>query len=1373
MTNSLIYSKRENLVRFIREQTLGPGISGYRFLSLDNPLLESSSLTKAIPLHNEKELIDVAPATVYSTGILFPEDKSKGTICTPNRKATNDGESDPSDDNTNNEIDEDNEDVLSPDQMYPNSMGLSCCLSKDVLTEKKLYIKVYARTYRPIEGEKQINSQYGVLLEQDPSVFYSILQKFTDTDILRTKLRIRKGTNNIIFFENLDTHEVAIVKTRIREVDRQIALELGAKPNQVLSGFKEFLSNNIKNKKGKEQTDDIKKIQNIEDFENAVAHINSLLNIYAPRGFGLYEATLHSIEVPLPEDIPLFEDIKGKKIYTYNKYVGLKDIVKVELETIQGKKTYVSLSLNLQFSKNSRIEEDKIYLKVQLVNTSTPFEKTDNRFFSVANEIVNQRSLFGVGISVQSPELLPYRTISLNTKKGDYTEEEITQHLYRQYEDFGIGHGCSVKWDAQNKIVETEYIPITDLPDVDPIPRNKNKFVPKLKTENRFEPEPYFQNAHFLEFKWLSSLSAAADNDIIIGLNQFVDTYGDWIESNRKRDINKINTQILDACTTDQKRIKENIKTILLDATNLRLFRLMNTAMFMQLWHSVKAKEGKVNPFFEKDNFNGFDTNFYKNADDKLFGEDSAAWRPFQLAFILLNLDGIIQSPKDEHWTKRNEWVDLVWFPTGGGKTEAYLGLIALTILNRRYRYKTNGGGTAVLMRYTLRLLTTQQFQRASMLIMALEILRRYNPTDFGKEPINIGLWVGDNSLPNKLVDLVKEFDKQYEKKSNKIPFKSCPWCNTSFESDERFYKLKNEREDRNKVFEYNRVHFYCADYNCAFGQNLNPRTDHGAYPISLCDEEIYQHPPALLFGTVDKFAQLAHKVSNEDNERHKDSRRIFGKGNFESGKPRGGYLPPDMIIQDELHLLLGPLGSSVALFEAAVDQLCTRVDGTRPKVISSTATTRNTPLQIMALFNRHVNLFPKSGIDCDDSFFAFYKRETTDKNGEANEYLSQRRYMGLMPTGRTSIWMQMRLVAICLTHRAIFQLEQLEDKHPIDFDYSKEAIRAIDFYHSVISYFNSLKEVGKTESQIHTYLIKEVRRVFNRVLRPGKLMHFAYTYSINEAELTGRLSGEEVVEELNKVSTKWQPNQWSKYNLPPDFIIATNMISVGIDVARFNTIIMNSMSRNIAEYIQASSRVARNDYGLVITLHHPFKARDVSHYERFTEFHEKMYSYVEPISITPFTQKALNRYLGLYFATMLRHTITGYINRNTATNFRTTDKIRVKKELIEYFSKRKNSLQNSDYEDFIKNLITDESIRSIDEWIDNVMEDWLSELEEADKNNKILVFNNPSPNQRDNQKGLYVPINEYEGNIHSEKWQIPQSLRSIEPEAVINIKTK
>src|SRR5690606_5175997 len=137
-----------------------------------------------------------------------------------------------------------------------------------------------------------------------------------------------------------------------------------------------------------------------------------------------------------------------------------------------------------------------------------------------------------------------------------------------------------------------------------------------------------------------------------------------------------------------------------------------------------------------------------------------------------------------------------------------------------------------------------------------------------------------------------------------------------------------------------------------------------------------------------DKFAQLAHKVNGQNKGRNSDSRRIFGTGNWEDGKPKYGYLPPDLIIQDELHLLLGPLGSAVALFESAITQLCTREDGTRPKIISSTATTRNTNLQIAALFDRKVDLFPKPGIECDDSFFAYYKRKYSNEKKEHQEYL-------------------------------------------------------------------------------------------------------------------------------------------------------------------------------------------------------------------------------------------------------------------------------------------------------------------------------------------------------------------------------------------------
>src|SRR5690554_1432136 len=429
--------------------------------------------------------------------------------------------------------------------------------------------------------------------------------------------------------------------------------------------------------------------------------------------------------------------------------------------------------------------------------------------------------------------------------------------------------------------------------------------------------------------------------------------------------------------------MKSNINSLLdgeNNVENLNSFRLMNAAMFMQLYHSVKVKDGSILSLIKIDSFKEFNHDFYRNADDKLFSKtESAGWRAFQLAFILLNLDGIFKSSKNDKWVARNEWVDLVWFPTGGGKTEAYLGLIALTIINRRKLFKERGGGVASIMRYTLRLLTMQQFQRATLLIMALELIRRWELFDLGKEPITIGLWVGDNSMPNKIDGkngLINEFKDLIEGKKNRIPFSSCPWCNSKLKP----IPTGNVINDTNDTFNNGKAHLYCNNNSCSFSETDFFENDlsKGPIPINLCDESIYQHPPTLLFGTVDKFAQLAHKVSSKNIKA--DSRRLFGNGNWEEGKPKEGYLPPDLIIQDELHLLLGPLGSAVALFEAAIDQLCTREDGTRPKIISSTATTRNTQLQIAALFGKEVKLFPKPGVECDDSFFSFYKRKFTSR---------------------------------------------------------------------------------------------------------------------------------------------------------------------------------------------------------------------------------------------------------------------------------------------------------------------------------------------------------------------------------------------------------
>lgn len=1419
---SKILDKRNSLERFIREQTLGPGINGYRYVDLEDEILLSKILHKEEPIKYSSEILDIVPAAIYSTGILFPEEiKEDGNSSCQleiiNNEIISDDNETEKDSQDFSGQDVESQDSIELNQQFPKTMGLTCCLKEEFLNEGTLEFKVTFRYYQKLKQDKEgkFNNKYGLLCEVNSEEIQKFITKY-ELNSFRTRTI---NENRFLLLSKLSSEEITQIKTRIRDIQKDIADNLFdlatsittipqlTKTSCYLSNLKSSIYYELKNSITNEETRNklYEVTQQIELAENITDHFRNLLDV-SSGGYGLWQSALVERRIKL-ENIK-FPKERKKISYLYNKSVeevkisitnedgstsiGLKDFFRFDLD--DKKEDYAALSCNIQLSRETRDSlknTDKVFLKIQLINTSIEYRKEETRFYSVFNELVNQKSFFGVKISIESENLIPYNNHKYPQEKDNtYSEDTTTAFTYDQFKDFAIGHGCSVKWSKQGEPlkVETEYLPYCETPDIDPIPRDKSKNA-IYDNEVGFVSPLFLENSKSQEFKWLSVFSNATNEEIVSGLNEFVDSYGNWIKLKRldgkyQTIYSGIAKQELDKCEGDYLRMKKNINDFLSGNSNkekLDSFRLMNAAMFMQLWHSVKTKQDEVNSFMNDGVFEHFNFSFYKEiADDKLFSKtESAGWRAFQLAFILLNLDGIFKPENDAEWDKRNNWVDLVWFPTGGGKTEAYLGLIALTIINRRKEFKEKGGGTAAIMRYTLRLLTMQQFQRASLVIMALELIRRWGNYELGNEPINIGLWVGDNSLPNKIDDLIIEYENLKNEKSNKIPFSSCPWCNSKLNPIPTGTRVT----DVNDTYNFNRAHLFCDNIKCNFSEPDFFEDDNlkGAIPLNLCDETIYQHPPSLLFGTVDKFAQLAHKVNGQNNGRNADSRRIFGTGNWEQGKPKDGYLPPDLIIQDELHLLIGPLGSAVALFESAVDQLCTREDGIRPKIISSTATTRNTQLQIAALFDRKVNLFPKPGVECDDSFFAFYKRRFKSIDNNTPEYLSKRKYIGVLPTGRTQIWMQMRLAAIIMTHRAIFELKELSEHHPIEFESYQDFEKAMDYYHTTISYFNSLKEVGKTQSQVQTYILKELRRVFSRVVRPQKLMQSLYTYGpIKESELTGRLSGEEVKNELKSVESKWnakkrfaniENNELFRGKVPPEFVVATNMISVGIDVSRFNTIIMNSMPRNTAEYIQASSRVARNDYGLVLTVHHPFRARDISHYEKFIEFHEKMYSYVEPISITPFTQKAVERYLGLYLATMLRHRIPRFTERLSASEISTISEAELSdiiSELTDYFEERKVRMHT--YDTLISNLLKNENVEQIKRWIQEAFTEWREESNKVLADDKTFVFNNKSAKSTPPQEQLYVDIEEYEGNIHSRKWQVPMSLRVIEPEAAIKI---
>ncbi|MEZ7937344.1 MAG: helicase-related protein [Paludibacteraceae bacterium] len=1364
----MIKTKRDSLENFIRSQMLGPGACNNRFGFIQED--ESNDII---------EIINTTPGSLYSTGVLFPKRKVKHTSNSNSEILQENVEDDKidieEDEESDNENDvdfedkhptltqSDEDDLYSLSQRFPNTFGMSFCVNSQNISDITLTIsgRYY---YKILKDERQkikviINENHA-----DFSVFYSLYEKQ-----LNPYFKLKE---NYLTAAKDFSKDYAEVKKTILDINLSITESIARQTDgsldilfvgsieskyRYLKSYKEKLWNILKSLKGhgeyiseEDKITILNKISLIEKYETYLSYLEDVLSIYNSKSFGFWKGVLFSKQIPLNQ-ITCNPDI-NKEIFKPAKYPSFKNIVSFKVaDNVES-----TLSVWMEIAKDSRdLNSCKRYIKVQVENSSTEFEEDNKHYFSIVTEKVNERCFFGMEIKVDSKDLLPYRT---NSKTIDTSDEaDQLNYLYRSIEDYGVGHFCSVDWTTTNEIksIKSEFIPSYETPDVEPIPRDKNNYV---EDNEVFSPKPLLADTKALEFKWLSTLSDASDKEIILKLYEFVDAYGVWIE-NLKSTCDKTSQfaiHNIENCRKDYNRMRENIQLLLEDnQKNIKSFRLMNTAMFIQLWHSKNTIPAgkKINQ------------DFYKDANDFIFGKFPATWRPFQIAFILLNLDGVIQRQDDLEWLKRNELVDLVWFPTGGGKTEAYLGIISLTIINRRRIFdKSQHGGTTAIMRYTLRLLATQQFQRAMRVILALEQLRLWDQKDLGVEPITIGLFVGDSSLPNHAKDLLEECRKWNNIKDNKrpeskIPVDKCPWCGELLEF------INDKGSESNPVIE-----FRCKNPRCTFEDSL---------PVILCDDYIYKNPPTLLFGTVDKFAALAHNVSTLKEE--KDSRRIFGKGKNLNN------LTPDLIIQDELHLLLGPLGSAVSLFEAAVDQLCTRTDtgidgkkiNIRPKIISSTATTRNTELQIRALYDRCVNIFPKNGIDYDDSFFAFYKRRL--ENGSP-VFIAKRKYLGILPTGRTQMTTQMRLAATMFVHRALFEKENIAILENKDFE------KAADFYYSIISYFNSLKEVGKTDAQFYTEFTKYTRRLFKRVLRFSDMLEcfYAYDSAFKKSELTGRLTGSEVIDQLEVVSKRWSsakrlPHKsesgeiWQKGTTPPDYILATNMISVGLDVDRFNTIIMNSMPRNIAEYIQASSRVARNDLGLVITLHNPFRSRDLSHFERFREFHEKLYFYVEPISITPFSKKSINRYLPLYLATMVRHNYNEVAEKSDAGKLDSTLKNKISSELEDYFKERlrRTQLLNESQ----KELLNSDLEEHINQFIQDAMNEWLVYVNRQTTEKYKLIYsgsqfaNDYSRQSTTVSKDLYVALDSYDEERADRLWYVPQSLRTVEAEAVIKIK--
>ena len=537
-----------------------------------------------------------------------------------------------------------------------------------------------------------------------------------------------------------------------------------------------------------------------------------------------------------------------------------------------------------------------------LINRRTPDEAQPDRAYAFQAEI-EVRTDRGF---VPRPDL--------RGAHGGEWDDRVADLHYADTPEYATGHGVSAEWElveGECRSIRTAWIGTAE--------------VEKTATADAPGVELSMEALGRLDDRTATQSALAP----------LVVEYRDWIEARRQEvaagpgqgDRRDTAEQLLHYAGIAAERMARGVALLGEDADLLDAFRVANRAVARALRQRLGEKDGP----------------------------DGPRWRPFQLAFLLLNLPGLAD-PHDVH----RETVDLLFFPTGGGKTEAYLGLAAVAMVLRRLRHPGDdglaGAGVSVIMRYTLRLLTLDQLARAAGLVCALEIERTEAGERYRTWPFEIGLWVGKAPTPNILGRKgdgrpdsarakVTAFKRNPDRNPSPIPLENCPWCQTRFEP-ESFTLLPDADGPRE-------LRIVCSDFECEFSGDR-------PLPVVGVDEPIYRRLPAFLIATVDKFASLPWV--GQAGALLGGADRFALDGFYGAAEPgMGRHLeaplpPPDLIIQDELHLIAGPLGTMAGLYETAIEALGAReVDGRtiKPKIVASTATARRAQDQVQALFAR------------------------------------------------------------------------------------------------------------------------------------------------------------------------------------------------------------------------------------------------------------------------------------------------------------------------------------------------------------------------------------------------------------------------------------
>ena len=581
-------------------------------------------------------------------------------------------------------------------------------------------------------------------------------------------------------------------------------------------------------------------------------------------------------------------------------------------------------------------------------------------------------------------------------------------------------------------------------------------------------------------------------------------------------------------------------------------------------------------------------------------------WRLFQICFIVSQLPSLFwrenNSSKTSDFDKAvyNSFnkASILWFPTGGGKTEAYLGLVATSLIFDRLRGKKSGLNT--WMRFPLRMLSLQQMERLMRVIAELNILKEENNELLNGDPFTVGYYVGATVTPNKIDQSDMNFYENNEKNKKKILIlRRCPYCSS-----------KVTIECKRSTWQI--VH-KCSNEECFSNNSKSMGILKGSLPLYIVDNEIYRFIPSVLVGTVDKLAIVGHNLGfthllsgasqkcADHGYAQYDKCMVLYETNCKNSKKTKLDTTqvhkdpgPSLLIQDELHLLNAELGVFNSHYEGLLQYICSN-NYLPPKILAATATIESYERHALHLYLKEANRFPQPSWKIGESFYATSLPKT-----------SRRTYLGILCHSKSIDDAASRVLLLYLSEirrmkSNIDLVKSILDDDSLDEEVINNLLAVYDF---CLAYVNR-KITGST--------------LLDKVSRANK--DFSYN-NIPNIE-TDLLTGDRLQDDIGATFDRIEQER-TRYNYPKlDVVAATSLISHGVDLERINMMVMCGMPSHYAEYVQSSSRSARSHPGFVFTCFLSKDSRELSQYEMFLPMHENIDSLIESVAINRFASFA------------------------------------------------------------------------------------------------------------------------------------------------------